>query len=130
MPARRQRGKAPEAFVHVRFHKGAVPEEMKKQRRPRRWNYIKTACNRPCSKKWREAKRIGQGAIIPDFGSWLLSGLYLFLWFGILIAPYAVPRILAHIGPAIDHPFDRRSARISTHPSLCVDLCICSGYCI
>ena len=68
-------------------------------------------------------------------GFWIMAavGAVFVLWFGVLIAPYAdggLPRILAHIGSAIDHPFDRRSARISAHPSLCVDLCICSGYCI
>ena len=44
-------------------------------------------------------------------GFWIMAavGAVFVLWFGVLIAPYAdggLPRILAHIGSAIDHPFD------------------------
>lgn len=44
-------------------------------------------------------------------GLWIMAavGAVFVLWFGVLIAPYAdggLPRILAHIGSAIDHPFD------------------------
>lgn len=73
IPARRQRGKAPEAFVYVRLHKGAVPEEMKKQRQPRPLELYQNSLQSPVFKEMAGGQKNRPGR--DHTGLWIMAAV-------------------------------------------------------